>query len=56
MAEGPVRYLGPVSPRYFVRSAKMDSLVDPDVDYIVSHIRKALIGFRLGRVDEGARY
>ena len=52
VAEGHVRDARPVPPCYYVRGAEVDSLVDTHVDHIVSHIRKALISFRL--VDEGA--
>jgi len=54
VAEGHVRDARPVPPRYCVRGAEVNSLVDPDIDHIVSHIRKALICFRL--VDEGAHH
>ena len=54
VAEGHVRDARPVPPCYYVRGAEVDSLVDPDIDHIVSHIRKALIRFRL--VDEGAKH
>jgi len=54
VAEGHVRDGRPASPRYFARGAEVNSLVDPDIDHIVSHIRKALICFRL--VDEGAHH
>lgn len=38
VAEGHVRDARPVPPRYYVRGAEVNSLVDPDIDYIVSHI------------------
>jgi hypothetical protein len=54
VAEGDVRDARPVPPRYYVRGAEVNSLVDPDIDHIVSHIRKALICSRLA--DEGAKH
>ena len=53
MAEGPVGRTCPLSSRHFVRGAEVNPLVDADVDHIVSHIRKAVVRFRL--VDRGAR-
>ena len=43
VAEGHVRDARAVPPRYYVRGAEVNSLVDPDIDHIVSHIRKAVI-------------
>jgi hypothetical protein len=54
MPEGHVRDSRPVPPRNYVRCAEVNPLVDPDIDHIVSHIRKALICFRL--IDEGAKH
>jgi len=54
VAEGHVRDARPVPPRDYVRSAEVNPLIDPDIDHIISHIRKALICFRL--VDEGAKH
>lgn len=54
VAKGHVRDARPVPPRYYIRSAEVNSLVDPDIDNIVSHIRKTLICFRL--IDEGAKH
>jgi hypothetical protein len=53
VAKRHVRDARPVPPPYYVRGTEVNSLVDPDVDHIVRHIRKALIRFRL--VDESAR-
>ena len=54
VAEGHIRDACPVPPRYYVRGAEVNPLIDPDIDHIVSHIRKTLICFRL--VDEGAHH
>jgi len=54
VAEGHVRDASPVPPRYYVRGAEVNSLLDSDIHHIVSHIRKALICSPL--VDEGAKH
>ena len=46
MAEGPIRRACPLPPRYFVGGAEVDTLVDADLDHIVSHILEAATGDR----------
>ena len=41
VAEGHVRDACPVHPRYHVRGAEVNPLLDPEIDHIVSHIRRA---------------
>jgi len=46
VAEGPIRRACPLPPRYFVGGAEVDTLVDADLDHIVSHILEAATGDR----------
>lgn len=53
MSERPVCHLRTQSSRYLIPGAEVDSLVYPDINHIVSHIREAVVHNSL--VNRGAR-
>ena len=47
MSEDPVGYLCALLARRYIRKAKMDAVVDADVDHIGCHVRETIIVSRL---------